>query len=192
MERELTGGSGGVDSLGVADKINSQRAELIQTFDQLFQGPSEPVKLPNQDHIKLALASIFHQGVKLRPMTLGSADANIDVFAVMVKTLGGLSPKVQQLYIAILVKSADPSVKGGGLNSSTPAMLRFSRWIGRDRSCGSGSLSSWPLLSGFDSTKPSNKLRFGLFSSMPSSPLDFFGENARGRRAGQLHLAATK
>jgi len=52
VKQELPCRGGGIDAFGQADEIYSERAELIQAFNQVFQGARESVELPDQNYIE--------------------------------------------------------------------------------------------------------------------------------------------
>jgi hypothetical protein len=112
VKQELPCWGGGVDAFGQADEIDSQCTELIQTFNQVFQGASKPVELPDQNYIEQAPARIPHQGIELGPMPLSSTDSRIGIFTVADEALAGIPAQVFQLDFAVLVQGAHPSVEG--------------------------------------------------------------------------------
>src|SRR5712691_1556490 len=93
VEQELATRADGIDAFGVADEIDTERPELIETFDQVYQRAGEEVELPDQDHIEEALAGVLHQQIELGAVALGAAHTNIDIFAVLSEALAGVAPK---------------------------------------------------------------------------------------------------
>lgn len=103
MEQKLAAGCGGIDALGEADEIDPESAELFQAVDQVLEGAGETVKLPHQYDFKQPPLSVSNQAIKLRPTTLGSTDADIDVFVAAAEALARVTSQVLELQLAALV-----------------------------------------------------------------------------------------
>jgi hypothetical protein len=54
-----------------ADAVGFERLDVVEAIDQ---GPAEPVELPNQHAVELALAGVRHEAVEAGPAGLGPAD----------------------------------------------------------------------------------------------------------------------
>jgi hypothetical protein len=57
----------------MGDKIDSQRAELIQRQDHLLHAPSESIKPPHHHHVESAAPGVQHQSVQTGPSFLRTA-----------------------------------------------------------------------------------------------------------------------
>ena len=103
VKQELPGGRRGVHAFGVAYEIDSERAELVETFDQMFQRAGKAIEFPNQNNIEEALSSVSHERVELRPMALNTTHSGVYVLSVRCKALAGEAPKILELDLAVLV-----------------------------------------------------------------------------------------
>ena len=64
-EHGASHGAVGVDLVLHADEAHAEMVEFLEGDEEVTHGPGEPVKLPDQDAIELAVARPGHQGLEL-------------------------------------------------------------------------------------------------------------------------------
>jgi hypothetical protein len=106
MKEELPSRCSRVDTFGQADKIDSESVEFIQALNQVFQGTSKAIELPDDSHIEHSLTSVPHQCVELGPMTLCPTDSCIGAVIAASETFAGEAAQVVELDFAVLVRGA--------------------------------------------------------------------------------------
>jgi hypothetical protein len=94
MKEELPSRCSRIDTFGQADEMDSESVEFIQALNQVFQGTSKAIELPDENHIEHPFTSIPHQCVELGPMTLCPADSCVGVFVAACEALAGVSTQI--------------------------------------------------------------------------------------------------
>jgi hypothetical protein len=78
MEGESADGGAGIDAVGDRDEVHRSRSKIFKGRHQVSNGASEPIELPDQDHVHLAPPNVGHEPVKLWPSILRTRLASVN------------------------------------------------------------------------------------------------------------------
>jgi len=79
LEDELARGRGGVEVVLVGYEVDAQGVELVEGVDQVFEGPREPVELPDGQDFELSSLCGDHHFIEGRPIGVFAAEALVDI-----------------------------------------------------------------------------------------------------------------
>jgi hypothetical protein len=106
----------GIKVLAEADELDVEMVELIQHFEEVADGPGDPVRGPDQEYLEAAAACIPKQIIEARPASLRPRDP-VSVLGNDLKTpLLSHRAEIVELSLRVLVDTGYAQVKGNSFH----------------------------------------------------------------------------
>ncbi len=110
----------GVDLLAETDELDVEAVQLVEDLQEVPNGPSDPVRSPDQHDIELATASLLQELIETRPARFRAGDPVSELRHDLEAALNSHLPKIVQLCLRVLIDGRDPQVKGGAFHLRRP------------------------------------------------------------------------
>ena len=115
----------GIDLLAKADELDVQMIQLIENFEEVFDGPGQPIGGPDQNHIEAAAAGIGHHLIQTRTPGFGTGDLVCILLDDLIVALSGHLLEIVQLGLRVLIQGGDSQVEGGALHGGHKTSISY-------------------------------------------------------------------
>jgi hypothetical protein len=105
MHLQFAGRRRGVNAFRQTDKRDSQRLQLVEERDQVFQIAPEPIEPPADQDVEPAAPGVRNQLVERRPPILRTGDTPIDVLNGRPVPSLRVAPELLKLILRLLLES---------------------------------------------------------------------------------------
>jgi len=110
----------GIEILAEADVLDVEVVQLVQHFQEVADGSSDPVRSPDQDDLEPTAAGIPKQLVKTWPLRLRAGDPVGILGDDLEAALVSHRAKVMELGFGMLVQGGYAQIQGHGFHRVTP------------------------------------------------------------------------